>query len=82
MRAVRVVATGEALLAPSITRRLIEEFARRPPDTRPVPPDLDSLTGTSSSLLRMMAKGLSNSEIATRLCVGDTTVKTHVGRVP
>ena len=81
VRAVRVVASGEALLAPSITRRLIEEFARRPPEARPTPPDLDGLTGREMEVLNMMAKGLSNSEIAARLSVGDTTVKTHVGRV-
>jgi DNA-binding NarL/FixJ family response regulator len=78
--AVRVVASGEALLAPSITRRLIEEFARRP-DSGPPPPQLDDLTDREREVLVLMAHGLSNTEIAGRLFVAETTVKTHVGRV-
>ncbi|MFC1432695.1 response regulator [Streptacidiphilus sp. N1-3] len=83
--AVRVVAAGEALLAPSVTRRLISEFARQ----RPVPggpggpsaPALAALTPRETQVLRLVAEGLSNPEIATRLVVTEETVKTHVSRV-
>jgi DNA-binding NarL/FixJ family response regulator len=78
--AVRVVASGEALLAPSVTRRLIEEFAKRP-DTLTPPAELDELTDRERDVLGLMARGLSNAEIAGRLFVAETTVKTHVGRV-
>lgn len=78
--AVRVVAAGEALLAPSITRRLIEEFAKRPGTSGP-PQGLDELTDREREVLVLMAQGLSNSEIAGRLYVAETTVKTHVGHV-
>jgi DNA-binding NarL/FixJ family response regulator len=77
--AVRVVAAGEALLAPSVTRRLIGEFARLRP--RPPAPLLDVLTPRETDVLRLIAEGLSNAEIAERLVVGDETVKTHVSRV-
>jgi DNA-binding NarL/FixJ family response regulator len=78
--AIRVVAAGEALLAPSITRRLIEEFARRPPsNTRPA--ELEALSPRELEVLRLIARGLSNAEIATELYVGDATVKTHVSRI-
>jgi DNA-binding NarL/FixJ family response regulator len=77
--AVRVVASGEALLAPSVTRRLIEEFARRAPVVKPT--ELDELTEREREVLVLMAKGLSNAEIARALFVAETTVKTHVGRV-
>jgi DNA-binding NarL/FixJ family response regulator len=78
--AVRVVAAGDALLAPSITRRLVEEFAAAPHGTTSVP-GLDELTERETEVLRAMARGLSNAEIAAELFVGETTVKTHVGRV-
>jgi DNA-binding NarL/FixJ family response regulator len=78
--AVRVVASGEALLAPSITRRLIEEFSRRPQAPTP-PPELDELTEREREVLGLMGRGLSNAEIAGHLFVAETTVKTHVGRV-
>jgi DNA-binding NarL/FixJ family response regulator len=83
VQAVRVVAAGEALLAPSVTRRLIEEFARRPaPALRgPAPPELGSLTEREREVLALLARGLTNAEIARRLHVGDATVKTHVARV-
>ena len=77
--AVRVIAAGEALLAPSITRRLIGEFARQRP--RPKPEALRDLTPRETEVLRLIAEGLSNAEIAARLVVSDETVKTHVSRV-
>jgi DNA-binding NarL/FixJ family response regulator len=78
--AVRVVAAGEALIAPSVTRRLIEEFARRP--QRPAAPHgLDELTEREREVLVLMARGRSNAEIATDLFVAETTVKTHVGHI-
>jgi DNA-binding NarL/FixJ family response regulator len=80
--AVRVVATGEALLAPAVTRRLIDEFARlRPGPGSPLAADLDALTARETQTLQLIAEGLSNTEIATRLVVSDETVKTHVSHV-
>jgi DNA-binding NarL/FixJ family response regulator len=76
---VRMVAAGDALLAPSITRRLIEEFARAAP--KALPPGLDDLTGREHDVLKLMAKGLSNAEIAAGLVIGEATVRTHVTRV-
>jgi DNA-binding NarL/FixJ family response regulator len=77
--AVRVVASGEALLAPSVTRRLIAEFAARPSPMARI--ELDELTSREREVLVLMARGLSNSDIARSLYVAETTVKTHVGRV-
>jgi len=77
--AIRVVAGGEALLAPSITSRLIEQFARG--GRLRTPPGLDELTARELEVFKLVARGLSNSEIAARLVVGDTTVKTHVARL-
>jgi DNA-binding NarL/FixJ family response regulator len=81
--AVRVIAAGDALLAPAVTRRLISEFALRPEPTTPSPaaPGLAVLTPRETQVLRLVAEGLSNAEIATRLVVTDETVKTHVSRV-
>jgi DNA-binding NarL/FixJ family response regulator len=83
--AVRVVAAGEALLAPAVTRRLISEFAKLRPkasDGSQSPPSaLAELTPRETEVLRLLAEGLSNPEIATRLVVTDETVKTHVSRV-
>ncbi len=79
--AVRVVAAGDALLAPSVTRRLVGEFARLRPSLPPRPEALDDLTPRETEVLRLVAEGLSNGEIAERLVVSEETVKTHVSRV-
>jgi DNA-binding NarL/FixJ family response regulator len=79
--AVRVVAAGEALLAPAVTRRLIAEFARQRPRVRATPERLSELTPREVEVLRLVAEGLSNLEIADRLVLSDETVKTHVSRV-
>ena len=78
---IRVVAEGEALLAPSITRRLIQEFASTAPAPAEPPKGLDELTARELEVLKLMARGLSNAEIAGELVVSYTTVKTHVARV-
>jgi DNA-binding NarL/FixJ family response regulator len=79
--AVRDVAAGDALLAPDITRRLIEQFVHRPPPGTTVPPALGELTPREVEVLRLIARGLSNAEIADALVVGETTVRTHVTRI-
>jgi DNA-binding NarL/FixJ family response regulator len=79
--AVRVVAAGDALLAPTVTRRLIAEFARQRPRLTPRPDRLEVLTERETEVLRLIAEGLSNLEIADRLVVSDETVKTHVSHV-
>ena len=82
VQAIRVVASGDALLAPSVTRRLIEEFVRSGgAQRREPPPGVAELTSRELEVLRAMARGLSNAEIAKELFVGETTVKTHVARV-
>ena len=76
------VAQGEALLAPSVTRRVIDEFVRRPPSSaRELPPQVEELTARELEVLKLIAKGLSNAEIAKELFVSETTVKTHVAHV-
>jgi DNA-binding NarL/FixJ family response regulator len=82
--AIRVAAAGEALLAPSVTRRLISAFTRRMPGDGlrgPAPAGLSELTARELEVLTLLAEGLSNAEIAQRLFVGEATVKTHVARV-
>jgi DNA-binding NarL/FixJ family response regulator len=78
--AIRVVAGGEALLAPAVTRRVIEAFATQAPPTTPGP-GLDDLTDRETDVLRLVARGLSNAEIAEELFVGETTIKTHVSHI-
>jgi DNA-binding NarL/FixJ family response regulator len=79
--AVRAAAAGDALLAPSVTRRLIEAFARRPPETSPSPSQLASLTARERDVLLLLARGRSNAGIAEVLFVSEATVKTHVGNL-
>ncbi len=81
VHAVRTVAAGDALLDPALTRRLIDDFVRRPPPEAGPPQVLKHLTGRELDVLRLLAEGLSNAEIAARLVLGETTVKTHVGSV-
>lgn len=79
--AVRVVASGEALLSPSITRKLIREFASRPEVRRAQPEELSALTQRELEILTLVAQGLSNNQIATTLFISPATSKTHVSRV-
>lgn len=79
--AVRVVAAGDALLAPTVTRRLIGEFARLRPSQRTRPEDLEALTRRELEILELVAAGLSNQEIAERLVLSNETVKTHVSHI-
>jgi DNA-binding NarL/FixJ family response regulator len=79
--AIRVVAAGEALLAPSVTRRLIEEFTRRPEPASAPRPDLGGVTEREREVLALIGRGLSNAELAGHLHLSPATVKTHVGRL-
>ena len=79
--AIRLVAAGDALLAPGVTRRLIAEFARRPETPRARPAELAQLTDREREVLGLIAQGLSNAEIANGLVVSPATVKTHVSRI-
>jgi DNA-binding NarL/FixJ family response regulator len=81
VRAVRVTANGDALLAPSVTRRLVEAFAKRPVISKESSQRLAALTDRETEVLRLLARGLSNAEIAGTLFLGESTVKTHVGHV-
>src|SRR5262249_26540026 len=80
VEAVRVVADGEGLLAPTVTRRLLERFASQLPDEKP-PVSLETLTPREREIPRLVASGLSNAEIADQLVVAEATVKTHVSAV-
>ncbi len=79
VEAVHAVARGDALIAPSVTRRLIERFVARAPG--PIPPELDELTARELEVVTLIARGCSNAEIAAALTISETTVKTHVARV-
>ena len=82
VEAIRIVAGGDALLSPVVTRRVIAEFVRRPPpSTVQQAPGLDDLTARELEILRLIARGLSNAEIAAEAFVSETTVKTHVARI-
>jgi DNA-binding NarL/FixJ family response regulator len=81
LAAIRVIAAGESLLAPSVTRRLIEEFTSRPEPARVVARELSSVTEREREVLALIARGLSNTEVAEHLHVGVATVKTHVSRL-
>jgi len=78
--AVRIVASGEALLAPAVTRSVVEEFARQPAGA-PRPPSLDELTPREREVLDLLARGLSNPEICAELVISEATAKTHVARI-
>ena len=79
LAAIRTVASGDALLSPTITKRVIEQFTRIP---RPTPPkELEELTAREREIFRLIAKGLSNAEIAKELYIGETTVKTHITHI-
>jgi DNA-binding NarL/FixJ family response regulator len=79
--AVRAAVAGNALLAPSVTRRLIEAFSRRPPEAAPSPTRLASLTARERDILLLLARGRTNAEIAAELFVSEATVKTHIGHL-
>ena len=81
LAAVRVVARGDALLDPSVTRAVIEEFSRKPPRRNDLAQRVETLTAREHEVLQLLARGLSNAEIAAELVVSDGTVKTHVARV-
>jgi DNA-binding NarL/FixJ family response regulator len=81
VHAVRVVAAGDALLAPSVTRRLIADFARQPGPAPPLPATLGTLTPRETEVLRLIAHGLSNIEISNTLVIAEQTTKTHIGRI-
>jgi DNA-binding NarL/FixJ family response regulator len=80
LHAVRVIAAGDALLAPSITRRVVEDYAKRPPRNQ-TPSLVSELTPREVEVLRLIAQGLSNGDISRELVVSDATVKTHVSRI-
>jgi DNA-binding NarL/FixJ family response regulator len=79
--AIRTIAAGEALLDPAVTRRVVDAFTRTPPDRGPPPRELTDLTKREMEVLRLVARGLSNPEIASALIVSDATAKTHVSNV-
>ena len=79
--AVRIVASGEALLAPAVTRSVIEEFVRQKPAVAPAPRVVEELTPREREVLDLLARGLSNPEICDRLVISEATTKTHVARI-
>ncbi len=81
VHAVRVIAAGDALLAPSVTRRLIADFARQPRADAHLPATLGSLTHRETEVLRLIARGLSNAEISDTLVIAEQTTKSHIGRI-
>ena len=81
VHAVRTVVAGDSLLAPALTRRLLEEFVQRPAPGAHAPEQLGALTDRELEVLRLLARGLSNADIARELFIGDATVKTHVGNI-
>jgi DNA-binding NarL/FixJ family response regulator len=81
IHAVKVVAAGDALLAPSVTRRLITDFTRKPPAVPAVPAALDMLTSRETEVLMLIAQGLSNTQISDTLCISGETTRTHVKRI-
>lgn len=81
VQGIRLVASGDALLAPSVTRRLIEEFSKGPRSRQEKPAALDELTPRELEVFALIARGMSNQEIAEELVVSETTIKTHVARV-
>jgi DNA-binding NarL/FixJ family response regulator len=81
IHAVRMVFEGDTLLAPAVTRRLVEAFVARPMPGQSTPDELRGLTGRELDVLRLVASGLSNAEIAGKLFVSDATVKTHINRI-
>jgi DNA-binding NarL/FixJ family response regulator len=78
---IKVIANGDALLAPSVTQALIDEIARRPVGQPDAFPGIDQLTERELGVVKLMARGMNNSEIATELFLGEATIKTHVGRI-
>ncbi|WP_436535141.1 response regulator transcription factor [Actinoplanes sp. HUAS TT8] len=81
LNAIRVIAAGDALLSPKVTRKLVSEFARQPKPGKPIPGSLDAVTEREREVLRLVGLGLSNPEIAEHLALSLATVKTHVGRI-
>lgn len=80
-RSIRLIAAGDTQLAPAATKRLIEDFIKRPPPGQPLPDTFDKLTQREVDVLRVVAEGLSNSEVAVRLYLSEATVKTHINRI-
>ena len=81
IHAVKVVAAGDALLAPSVTRRLITDFTRKPPAVPATPVALDMLTSRETEVLMLIAQGMSNTQISDTLCIAGETTRTHIKRI-